>query len=69
MHRYALNTVALPVCLLGLVVVTWWSETGDANTDSDTEDELKAHKREDFYFAFFLCCTLPIVANAHCEHA
>ena len=60
MHRYALNTVALPVCLLGLVVATWWSRTDDVNTDADAQDELKAHKRADYYFAFFLCCKLPV---------
>eukprot|EP01044_Picomonas_judraskeda_P012358 COSAG03_NODE_1763_length_3559_cov_40.781603_3_plen_134_part_00 len=59
LNRYALNTLALPACLLGLVVATWWSQADTdsaANPDPDWRDELKANKRADYYFAFFLCC-------------
>ena len=42
-----LNTVVLPVFLLGLVAITWAKAAG--------YDEYVVHRREDFYFAFFLC--------------
>jgi hypothetical protein len=72
--RYLLNTVALPFCFIGLVMVTWAFHKGadpsgkDANgihdcddavdtiADIDSDNEMKANKRADYYFAFFLCC-------------
>jgi hypothetical protein len=64
-----LNTVALPFCFIGLVIVTWafHKDTGpsgkdadgindDDDSDSDSDNEMKANKRADYYFAFFLCC-------------
>ena len=70
--RYVLNTVALPFCFIGLVIVTWafHKDTGPSGKDADginddediddseseSDNEMKANKRADYYFAFFLCC-------------
>ena len=65
LNRYALNTLALPACLLGLVVATWWSQADTdsaANPDPDWRNELKANKRADYYFAFFLCCASHVAS-------
>ena len=47
-ESFFLNVVALPAFLLGLVAVVWATNTKD--------DETKANKRSDYYFAFFLSC-------------
>ena len=63
--RYLLNTVALPVCLIGLVATTW-AFNGDAEPLPGQDigvlhDEMKANKRADYYFAFFLSCECTVM--------
>ena len=56
---FLLNTVAMPVCLIGLVAVTWKFQKDSEQsrqTDNQLDDIDMSHKRADFYFAFFLCC-------------
>ena len=56
---FLLNTLVFPLCLIGLVAVTWKFQT-EAERSSQPDDQLhdidRSNKRADYYFAFFLCC-------------
>ena len=55
--QYLLNTVALPLCLVGLVAITWkFQKDAELTDQEDVYYDMKANKRADYYFAFFLCC-------------
>ena len=60
--QFILNTVVLPVCLIGLVKATWTMNREEKDDDDAAEqdfDEVKANMRSDYYFAFFLSCAWP----------
>ena len=64
---FLLNTVLLPLTLIGLVASTWaTNKRADAKTPVQTKDttddydELRASKYSDYYFAIFLSCELRV---------
>ena len=65
--RYLLNAVALPVCLIGLVATTWaFNNDAEPLPGQDIgvlHDEMKANKRADYYFAFFLSCECTVMLS------
>ena len=64
---FLLNTVLLPLTLIGLVASTWaTNKRADAKPSVQTKDttddydEIRASKYSDYYFAIFLSCELRV---------
>ena len=64
MTKFLLNTFVMPLLLLALVRATWTSSSReeksspppDGGDAQDLEKEIRANRRGDYYFAFFLTC-------------